>query len=318
MIKLGGKKVLITYDDLEEKHLKQIRQVSDKLEVKFVDGDEIPKSEEDSEILYGWPEREQFNSLKNLEWIQVPSAGVDGLLFPELVESDVVLTNTSGMHRTPMSEMSITMILMLAKKMNKFMQSQHRGEWNRGTPEELKGKQAGILGLGEVGMETAWKAYRLGMNVTGLKKSKIKRPSYIDEILEPEDLEHLLGRSDYLVITLPLTDETHHMIGERELKLLGPDSYLINVGRGAVVDNEALLEGLKKDWIAGAGLDVLEKEPLPEDSKFWDLDNVIITPHISGGIQNYQEKATEIFCDNLKSYLKGEKLKNKVNKKAGY
>lgn len=282
------------------------------------EGKDIPDSEKDAEIFFGWPGKDELKSLKNLEWIQVPSAGVDGLLYPELVESEIVLTNTSGMHRTSMAEISTAMMLMFAKKMHKFMHSQEKREWNPRTPNHLEGRRAGILGLGEVGMETAWKAYRLGMDVIGLKKSKIKRPSYIEEILEPKDLDYLLEKSDFLIITLPLTDETRHMIGEREIRLLGSENYLINVGRGAVVDNEALLEGLKKGWIAGAGLDVFEEEPLPEDSEFWDLENVIITPHISGATPNYPDIATEIFCKNLESFLKGEKLKNKVDKEAGY
>ena len=316
---MANKKILITYDDLTEDHLSQIREVSNNIELRLVkDNKKIPKVGKDAEILFGSIDRDEFKLLDNLEWIQVPSAGVDDQLFPELIESDVTLTTTSGIHRVPMSEISITMMLMFAKKLNEFMHSQTRNEWNKRTPDELEGTYAGILGLGSVGMETAWKAYGLGMKVVGLKKSRINRPSYIEEILGPKDLDYFLEKADYMVITLPLTDETKYMIGERELKLLGNDSYLINVGRGAIVDNEALLEGLQKNWIAGAGLDVFKEEPLPEESKLWDLENVIITPHIAGDNPHYEDRATEIFCKNLKKFLHGTELVNKVDKVSGY
>lgn len=167
-------------------------------------------------------------------------------------------------------------------------------------------------------METAWKAKCFDMRVLALKRKPLRRPTYVDEILGSEDLDYLLTESDYLVITVLLTRETCHMIGEKELKVMKPSAYVINVSRGAVIDNVALIKGLKESWIAGAGLDVFEEEPLSEDSKFWRLENVTLTPHISGGTPHYADRVVKIFCENFARYLDCKPLINVVDKKAGY
>ena len=246
------------------------------------------------------------------------SAGVERHLFPELVESNVILTNSSGVHRIPISEMAMAMMLYFAKSLDKFVRLQLQRRWSRIIPDELAGKTAGIPGLGNVGMETAYRAKCFGMRVIALKRRPMRRPTYVDEILGPEDIERLLRESDFLIVTVPLTGETYHMIGERELKLMKPTAYIINVSRGAVIDNGALLKALKEGWIAGAGLDVFEEEPLPEDSELWELENILITPHISGGTPYYADRVIDIFCENLKRYLTGRPIINVVDKRAGY
>jgi len=315
-------KILINYkgeQPLNRLHIQQICEVSDRIMVELATEEKnILDAVEDAEIILGWFNREMFLASKKLKWIHVGSAGVDRLLFPEFVNSQVILTNSSGIHRIPMSEMAVAMMLMFAKKLHKFMRFQLEGRWTQIVPDELAGKTIGVLGLGNVGMETAWKAKCLDMNILALKRESIRRPVYVDEILGPEDLNYLLRESDYLVITMPLTRETHHMIGEGELKIMKPSAYIINVGRGAVIDNAALLKALKEGWIAGAGLDVLEEEPLPEDSEFWRLENVVITPHISGATPYYEDRVVKIFCENLSRYLNDKPLINVVDKKVGY
>jgi len=304
---------------LREDLIQRIKNISDKIEIVKVDSrEEALKAIRDVDILFGKIDRELFLAAKNLKWVQVSSAGVDAYLFPELVGSQVLLTNASGIHRTPISEMIMLMALALAKKLHKYIQFKNKAIWKRIRTEELSDKTMGILGLGSIGMETAWKAKCFNMRVLALKKKPIRRPTYIDEVLGPEDLDYLLKESDFLVITLPLTAETYHMIGERELRMMKPTAYLINVARGAIVDSKALIKALKEGWIAGAALDVFEEEPLPEDSEFWRLENVIITPHIAGMSPNYAERLVEIFCENLKRYLENRPLINLVDKKAGY
>ena len=312
-------KVLISYGRLSENLIQRIREVSDRIEVvEASDREEALRAIKDAEVVFGRIDKEMFLAAKNLKWIQVKSAGVERYLFLELVNSPVLLTNASGIHRIPISEMIMAMMLALAKKLHKFIQFKNEAKWKKIRLEELSGKTLGLLGLGSIGMETAWKAKCFGMRVLALKRQPIRRPTYVDEILGPEDLDYLLRESDFLVVTVPLTAETRHMIGEDELRLMKPTAYIINISRGAVIDSKALIKALKEGWIAGAALDVFEEEPLPEDSEFWKLENVIITPHVSGSSPVYDERAVEIFCRNLKRYLEGKPLINLVDKKAGY
>ncbi len=312
-------KVLITYKGLSEDHIQQIREVSDKIEVeKATDEESVLGAVRDAEVVFGRFNKKMFLASKRLRWVQVPSAGVDRHLFPEFVDSQVVLTNSSGVHRMPISEMIFAMMLALAKRLHRFMRFQMKTEWNRLAPDELAGKTLGILGLGNIGMETAWKAKCFGMRVLALKKRRMRRPSCVDDLFGPEDLDRLLRESDYLAVTVPLTSDTYHMIGEEELKLMKPSAYIINIARGGVVDNKALIKALEEGWIAGAGLDVFEEEPLPKDSEFWRLENVVITPHVAGATPHYNERAVKIFCRNLQRYLEGKPLVNAVDKKAGY
>ena len=315
----GKIKVLITYRGLSQDHIRQIRDVSDKIEVeKATDEESVLDAVRDAEVIFGRFNKEMLLTSKKLRWVQVPSAGVDRYLYPEFLDSQVILTSSSGVHRMPISEMIFAMMLALAKRLHRFMRFQMEAEWNWLAPDELSGKTIGILGLGNIGMETAWKAKCFGMKVLALKKKQIRRPSYVDEILGPEDLNRLLRESDYVAVTVPLTSETYHMISEEELKLMKLSAYIINVARGAVIDNKALIKALKEGWIAGAGLDVFEEEPLPEDSEFWRLENVVITPHVAGATSHYNDRAVKIFCGNLKRYLEGKPLLNAVDKIAGY
>ncbi len=314
-------KILSTYKELSEKYVQQIRAVSDKITVEIVtDKERVLSAVGDAEILLdsGMFNKEVLMASKRLKWVHAVSAGVERYLFPELVDSQIILTNSSGVHGIPISEMAIAMMLVFAKRLHKFMRFQIEGRWARLLPDELADKTTGILGLGNIGMETAWKAKSLGMRVLALDKKTMRRPIYVDEILGPEDLDYLLRESDYLIVTVPLTSETYHMIGEKQLKTMKTSAHLINLSRGAVIDNTALIEALKAGWIAGAGLDVFEKEPLPENSEFWKLENVVITPHVSGATPYYADRVVKIFCKNLARYLEGKPLINLVDKRAGY
>ena len=312
-------KVLVIYRGLSKRDLRKIRSISEKIAV--VEATEKPmvlEAARDAEVIFGHFDRETFLAAEKLKWIQVASAGVDNYLFPELVDSEVVLTTSSGIHRIQISEMILAMMLAFAKRLDKFVRFKLEARWERLPTDELAGKTIGILGLGNIGMETAWKAKCLGMRVLALDKMPLRAPTYVDKILGLEDLDNLLRESDYLVVAVPLTKETHHMIGEEELRLMKPTAYIINIARGAVIDNKALVKALKEGWIAGAGLDVFEEEPLPKDSEFWKLDSVIITPHISGATPHYTDRAVRIFCENLKRYLDGKPLVNVVDKEMGY
>jgi phosphoglycerate dehydrogenase-like enzyme len=276
---------------------------------------------ESAEVILGGISREEFRMARNLRWIQATGAGVDGLLFPELVESDVILTNASGVHPIPIAEHTFALILAITRGLIKSFEGKRRKEWlhNEVFIDELYGKTIGIIGYGRIGQGIARLAKGFGMRVIGLKRDPGKEVEVKPDVLLGKDsLDILLKESDVVVIIVPLTKETYHMIGERELRLMKPTSILINVARGKVVDESALIKALKEKWIFSAGLDVFEIEPLPPESELWGLDNVIITPHIAGLNPHYTDRLLDIFIRNLQAYPDISKMINVVDKRLGY
>jgi len=276
---------------------------------------------ESAEVILGGISREEFRMARNLRWIQATGAGVDGLLFPELVESDVILTNASGVHPIPIAEHTFALILAITRGLIKSFEGKRRKEWlhNEVFIDELYGKTIGIIGYGRIGQGIARLAKGFGMKVIGLKRDPGKEVEVKPDVLLGKDsLDILLKESDVVVIIVPLTKETYHMIGERELRLMKPTSILINVARGKVVDESALIKALKEKWIFSAGLDVFETEPLPPESELWGLDNVVITPHIAGLNPHYTDRLLDIFIRNLQAYPDISKMINVVDKRLGY
>jgi len=175
--------------------------------------------------------------------------------------------------------------------------------------------------MGAIGSRVAALAHAFGMEVLAIRRSagsRHKGDGHVSEFMPPSELPYLLGESDYVVVAVPLTDESRHMIGEQELRSMKPTAVIVNIARGAVIDEPALVRALKEGWIAGAALDVFEQEPLPEDSDLWKLPNVLLTPHVSGGTPRYMERAVDLFCDNLHHYLDGLTLRNAVDPERGY
>jgi len=255
-----------------------------------------------------------------LKWIQLTSAGADRLLGSGFIQQGVTVTTVSGLHATPIGEFILQSILMLAKRAPQYMRSQARHEWSRFMPRELHGSTVGIVGIGNIGAEAGRLAKAFGCRVIATKRSATKPESapYADEILPSSELPRLLAESDYVVLSMPLTPETRGMIGETELRMMKPTASLINIARGPVVVEEALIRALREGWIAAAALDVFDKEPLPDDSPLWDMENVILSPHISGGTEIYNVRAVEIFAENLRRYLDGQPLRNIVDPARGY
>lgn len=272
-----------------------------------------------AEIWFGGGVRpDVFRVATNLKWIQAISAGVDRYLFPELVQSPVQLTNVRGMHKDTIADHTFMFMLALARQLKRFIHLQAGNEWVRGDNLfELKGDTIGIIGLGSIGREIARRAKVFRMRVIGTNTSGSPVEG-VDEVYGPGELETVIRQSRWLVIAAPLTPQTRGMIGEQQLEWLGPDGYLINISRGGLINQDALVRALQNNTIAGAGLDVFEEEPLPADSPLWHLPNVLITPHVSGSMKDYFGEALKIFCDNLKRYVKGEPLNNVVNKELGY
>ena len=256
----------------------------------------------------------------HLRWIQLTSAGADRLLSSGFIESGIAVTTVSGLHATPIGEYVLCVMLMFAKGAPGFLRAQSRHEWLRYMPRELRGATVGIVGMGHIGEEVARLAKAFGCRVVATRRSVTAATSdeLADELLPPAQLTRLLERSDYVVLAVPLTPETRGMIGAAELRAMKADAVLVNIARGPVVDEPALVDALREHRIAGAALDVFEREPLPEDSPLWDLDNVVISPHVSGGTEIYNQRAVDIFADNLRRYLAGEPLRNVVDPARGY
>ena len=318
----------------DEEILKRIRSVSPKIKVTdastlvFTElrGDDAKKDELDAllaktDVLYGFvPPKNVLSRAPRLKWMQATSAGIDRHQDTEIWRSKVVLTGVSGIHATPIGEFVMGLILMFAKDMPKSFQMKQKREWQRYMPYTLRHKTVGIVGLGHIGAEVARLAKAFGMRVIATRRSikQAGKARNVDLLLPKNRMKEMLAESDYVVVSLPLTPETRHAIGEAELKAMKPTAYIINIGRGGLIDQEALIRALDAKQIAGAGLDVVTPEPLPKDSRLWDFENVILTPHISGGMENYLERATELFCENLKRYLNGKRLLNVIDKKKGY
>ncbi|MBI2912308.1 MAG: D-2-hydroxyacid dehydrogenase [Chloroflexi bacterium] len=256
-----------------------------------------------------------------LGWVQLTSAGVDRLLDSPLLRSGVTVTTASGIHAVAIGEYVIGAMLAFTKGLPRAFRAQAERAWRPYWADELYGKTVGIVGLGAIGGYVAKLAAALGMRVLAIRRSARRRRSRagdIDDLLPPSQLPYLLGESDFVVVAVPLTPDTRGMIGAEELRAMKPRAVIINIARGAIIQEEALLRALKEGWIAGAALDVFQREPLPPESEFWGMENVIVTAHVSGGTPRYMQLAVDLFCDNLRRYLAGEPLRNVVDIRRGY
>jgi len=314
--------------------IQQIGSVSPKIRVTNVSdlsraergGDSISKEKLDAllaeaEVLFSFRlPRNVIARSPKLKWIQVMSAGVDRFLDAEMVESPAILTNISGVHATPIGEFVLELMLMFVKQAPLCFQLKQEKQWGRFTATVLRSKTVGIVGMGSIGREVARLSKAFGMRVLATRRSakRVGRARYVDVVFPLEQLQQLLAESDFVVLALPFTPETNKFFGEEELRAMRSTAYLINIARGGVVDEEVLIRALDEYWIAGAGLDVFATEPLPTDSRLWELPNVILSPHVSGGMEDYTIEATELFSENLRRYLDGKRLLNVVDKKKGY
>jgi len=281
----------------------------------------------DAEILFAFSLRaEQFGSAQKLRWIHAPTAAVHQLLFPQLVSSDVVLTNAREVHGPVVAEHVMALIFALAKKIpqaERLQQKRIWGQdaiWNDGPrPREVAGATLGLIGLGSIGRTVARMAPALGMRVIAVREHVEKeKPDGVAEVYATPQLDELLSQSDYVVMAAPLTDATRGLMNGERLAAMRLEAYLINVGRGPQVDEAALADALRNRRIAGAALDVFEQEPLPAESPLWELDNLLITPHTAGLTEKLWQRHYSLFSENLRRYLAREPLLFIVDKQKGY
>ncbi len=276
----------------------------------------------DVEILTGWFPHDLILEMPNLRWAQQWGAGANWLMrYPKAAEMDFILTNASGLHAVPISEHILAFLFTFARGFHHAHRFQSDREWKapeEGEVFELAGKTLLLVGLGAIGARTAQLAAALGMRVIGIRRNPELRMEGLETVFGPAQLPEQLPRADFVVLAMPLNHETREMIGERELRLMKASAYLVNIGRGGTVDENALVQALREGWIAGAGLDVFEAEPLPTESPLWEMQNVVITAHYAGRTPHYFDRAMSIFLDNLERYTSGRPLFNVVDKERMY
>ena len=251
-----------------------------------------------------------LKEVSKLRWLHSFSAGVDNVFFQRLLERGARLTTSSGAQSAPIAQTVMLYLLALSRDLPGWLHDQSRRRWNPREIRDLQGSVLGVVGLGPIGLEVAALGMAFQMNVIGVRRTP--RGDEPCETWPLARLPELLERVDHLVLALPLTEETHHLIDESALAKMKPDAILVNVGRGGLVDEAALVDALSRGRLGGAGLDVFDVEPLPEESPLWDLPNVIVTPHSSGTSPGNFFRATDLFLENLRRYRAGEPMQNEV------
>jgi phosphoglycerate dehydrogenase-like enzyme len=279
-----------------------------------------------ADVLIGWSlSPEQLRATTSLRWVYSITAAVDQFLYPELLSSEIALTNAGSVHGPVVAEHAIAMLLALAKRLPSAGRYQGRRKWameaiwnEQPRPREVRGATLVVVGLGSIGAEVAEMAAALKMKVTGVREHPERGAAGAHEVVGFDALDCALGKADFVVLAAPLTPRTRHLIYARRLQLFKPGAFLINVSRGALVDEGALVKALREHKIAGAALDVFEEEPLSRWSPLWKLPQALITPHTAFLTQNVWHRHYEVFTANLKRYMAGERLEGVVDLKRGY
>ncbi|HEX2950949.1 MAG TPA: D-2-hydroxyacid dehydrogenase [Armatimonadota bacterium] len=309
--------ILLPHNTSEEV-IAQVRALA--LLVRIVDADALskhPELVEEVDICFGYIRPELLMRARRLRWIQTLGAGVEWLLTPEIKVSPVIITNVH-IHGESIAEHLFGMLLMLTRRLHEAYRLQMEERWG---PIEgidlLAGKTLGIIGTGVIGSRTAEVGTAFGMRVLGMRRSGKEQPPYAI-MYTPDQKAEMLPQCDVLILAMPLTAETVHFIGAEELALLPPGALILNIGRGKLIDTDALVDALRTGHLGGAGLDVVDPEPLPVGHPLWKMPNVIITPHNAGMYPGYYADAIQIFLKNLRRYLAGEPLINVVDKERGY
>jgi phosphoglycerate dehydrogenase-like enzyme len=265
--------------------------------------------------------RSVFLMAPKLAWVHSRNAGLDAFLFPELVESPVTLTNGSGVFSPPLGEFALAAMLYFAKDFRRMIRNQVAAKWEPFDVLRLAGQIVGIVGYGDIGREVAWRAHAMGMRVLALKRH-VPPPGSdlgpVEKMYHTNELHEMIEACDYVVVAAPLTAETRHMIGGGEFAAMKREAVVINVGRGPVIDEAAMVRALAEGRIKGAGLDVFEHEPLPSESLLYKMENVLVSPHCADNTPDWLDNAMKFFIAQFERFRKGEPLLNVVDKKLGY
>ncbi len=279
-----------------------------------------------ADVIFNWSQgggllRDVFLMCPHVQWIHSRAAGLDGQLFSELIESPVPMTNGTGVFSQSLGEFALASILYFAKDLRRMVRNQMAGTWEQFDITEIAGQTVGIIGYGDIGRAVASRARAMGMQVLAVKRKGA--PLYnvdpmVTQIYGPDRRLEMISRCDYIVVAAPLTPETRGMVGVAEFEAMKPEAVIINLGRGPVIDEAAMVDALTKGQIKGAALDVFDKEPLPDGHPFYKLENVLLSPHCADHTPDWLDQAMRFFVEQFDRYRTGVPLKNIVNKPLGY
>jgi phosphoglycerate dehydrogenase-like enzyme len=297
--------------------------LEDLADVRYATGNDLVSALPGADVLFVWDFRSHalataWPAADALRWVHAASAGVNHVLSPEVVSSEVVVTNSRGIFDEPMAEYVLTLALALAKDLPGTVRLQRDRRWRHRESERLGGRHALVAGTGPIGRAIGRKLAAVGMTVTGIGRRARETDPDLGSVLPMDRLADGLAEADYVVLAAPLTEQTRGMIDTAALSVMKPTARLINVGRGPLVAQDDLVEALAAARIAGAALDVFAAEPLPESSPLWTMENVIVSPHMSGDVVGWRSELVALFQDNLTRYLDGRPLRNVVDKQRGY
>src|SRR5690554_1164456 len=298
-------------------------EFEDVAEVRYTKVDGLAEAVRGADALFLWDYfstavKDIWQHADSLKWIHVAAAGVDKLLFDELRDSDVIVTNSRGIFDRPIAEFVLASILGFAKDLPGSLLRQQQSIWEHRETERIDDKSALIVGTGSIGRETARLLTAVGMRVSGVGRTERSADADFGEIHASDRLASVVDSFDYVVLIAPLTDATRGMVDESVLTAMKPSARLVNVGRGELVDDDALIAALRSDAIAGAALDVFSTEPLPADSPLWAMENVLISSHLSGDAVGWLERLSALFAENARRYLAGDPLLNVIDKRLGF
>lgn len=332
--------VLVTIP-VAETHMRQLREagaecifrfrsgmtlsLSERKQLHFEDFTETPPvSQEDvdwADVILGNVEESFLHGGEKLKWLQTNSAGVEAYIKPGVLAPGTMLTNATGAYSLAISEHMLAMTLAILKKLELYRDAQHQEHWKSlGRVRSIYGSTVLILGMGDTGGAFGRQCKALGAKVIGVRRTNTEKPDYADEVHLTSDLDTLLTQADIVAVTLPGTEATRNLLDRRRIGLMKPQAVLLNMGRGYIVDTEALCDALECGALAGAGLDVVQPEPLPAGHRLWQIPTAIVTPHISGGwhLKETHTRVVNIFSENLKRFLAGKPLENQVDFATGY
>jgi len=312
---------IVTKFDMPDSFAERIRALSPGIDLKtHLSSDALLREIADAHVLYGHFSREEYDAAKRMRWIQWSAAGVEEIMWPDLIESPLVLTNMQRYFAPVISETAMGLMLALARGIGRYSVQTERHEWKEIEDlYEISGMTLGMVGLGGIGTETARRAhFGFGMTILAVDPKPIPKPDFVAELHSLDYLPQMAGRADILMCAAPLTRVSEGMLNESIFRAMKRSAYFINMSRGKIVDTPALVRALKEGRIAGAGIDATYKEPLPPDDELWTAPNLIITCHTSGNSPKVVGRQLELFTENVRRYVAGLPLLNVVDKQRGY
>ncbi|MCZ6635482.1 MAG: D-2-hydroxyacid dehydrogenase [bacterium] len=297
-----------------------LNAVSDRVTAVAAETDEdLMREIVDADVVYGRLPREPFRIANKLKWVQSIGVGFETMLYPEMIDSNVVITNTAGAFDSAMAEHALALILSFTRGII-FCERNRKGHlWQQDVPiSQIDGQTACVLGLGSIGRAIIDRLPALGVTVTAVDAQVTDPPDGVSKLYSPDQMLDAVAEADFVIVALPLTDGTRGLINADCFARMKDTGYLVNIARGPIVNQADLINALRAHQIAGAGMDVFEKEPLPEDSPLWEMENVVLTPHLGGRSEEGGPNMKNIFVENLKRYVEGKNLLNIIDKQKGY